>query len=250
MDKVRTLHEAGRIVGTAEVIKDILADTDKQIAELDEVKQEWAVKAQYVRNGRRDALYDMERSHRREQQTLRQAHEAKEDTYRSETERLVAEVFTAEQLKANEERVRRLKQEREHLLAFTMRTVKRNAFIAPLVGIKGQKTLMNRLEDSFIAEGETCPITCEALVKGDIHITECGHAYSKAGWASMSAYSRECGVCKHSPDLEKMRKLNTTTGSHTTNERGGRTEPLLTLQERQAREEFRTAYEAEFPDDA
>jgi hypothetical protein len=47
-----------------------------------------------------------------------------------------------------------------------------------------------------------------------------------------------------------MRKLNTATGSGTTDERGRRTEPLLTLQEREAREQFRRDYEAEFPDDA
>lgn len=250
MDKVRTLHEAKRIVGTADVIKDIIADTDKQIAELDTQRAYWESKRNEIIDGRRDESYKMEREHRREREALRQKHTDIEDAYREATDRLVLEVYSEDDLKQWSAKVKRLKEEREHLLAFTMRTVKRNAFIAPLVGIKGQKTLMNRLEDSFIAEGETCPITCEALVKGDIHITECGHAYSKAGWASMSAYSRECGVCKHSPDLDKMRKLNTATGSGTTYERGRRTDPLLTLQEREARAEFRAQYEAEFPDDA
>ena len=41
MDKVRTLHEAQRIVGTADVIKDILADTERQIAEADATKAYW-----------------------------------------------------------------------------------------------------------------------------------------------------------------------------------------------------------------
>lgn len=248
MEKVKLIREARGLVPDKECLLRIIQQTEVEIARVENESRELTRKEGSIRLECGNAWLEKGSRQRREMAELREKHRAEEEAHRVEEDRLIFEAVGDSSVKNRliEHELRRLKNEKEHLLAFATRTIHRNAYIQPLVGAKAERTLLSRLEDSFIAEGELCPITCEPLVKGDIHITECGHPYSKAGWRQMSdAQGGVCGICRHRPDPARMVKINAEATGQPLGEIRCRT-----LGERERENRVREAYEAQWPGDA
>jgi len=218
-EKLEAVKEANAIVGNpTHAIAALMASNDRRMAEEVAMKAEWDRKRSIIINARAAMWEGAFREQKAEEKRLEaildearhQRYKAERD-FKMETERLVLEVFSEADLKAQSRRLTDLAEEREHLIAFTTRTIAREEFLSPITGLAGEKLLLRRLEAGIIAEGEVCPVYQEPLVAGDIHIAPCGHAYSKAGWkAAMEApYSRgECALCRNKPDIRRMIALN------------------------------------------
>ena len=249
MEKVKLIREARGLVPDRECLLRIIQQTEVEIARWENEARDEGRKTSQIRMKRAEERNAMMRPLKAEIERLEKEYENKWLDFDKETDYLVSvEVGNeASRHRVLNDELRRLKNEKEHLLAFASRTLHRNAYIQPLVGAKAERTLLSRLEDSFVAEGELCPITCEPLVKGDIHITECGHPYSKAGWKQMSeAQGGVCGICRHRPDPQRMIRINAQmTGSVREGENSWRT-----LGERERENRVREAYEAQWPGDA
>lgn len=225
-EKLALVKEASAIVGDpTSAIAALMASNDQRMKEEVALKAEWDRKRNALIDAReaewaptkaafkekRDAIY----------KALNDFHaefEKEESAFRKETDRLILEVFSEADLQAQSHRLTALAEEREHLIAFTTRTIAREEFLSPIKGLAGEKLLLRRLEAGIIAEKEVCPVFQEPLVAGDIHIAPCGHAYSKAGWeAAMKAPASrgECALCRAKPDIRRMIALNSAVGTDT-----------------------------------
>lgn len=224
-EKLALVKEASAIVGNpTDAIAALMASNDRQMAEAVATRDEWNRKKTLITNTRAALWEEAFRAHRGEEKRLEDiADEARQRRYKAqrefqeETDRLVLEAFSKDNLEALRLRIADLAEEREHLIAFTTRTIAREEFLSPIKGLAGEKLLLRRLEAGIIAEGEVCPVYQEPLVAGDIHIAPCGHAYSKAGWkAAMEAPASrgECALCRNKPDIHRMICLNSDALGH------------------------------------
>jgi hypothetical protein len=224
-EKLEAIKEASAIVGNpTDAIAALVASNDRQMAEAVATRDEWSRKEALITAARDDEWEEAVKVFKDEEKRLetmleevRHRRFKAREAFRKETERLLLEVSFIPVRRLNN-RITTLAEEREHLIAFTTRTIAREEYLSPIKGLAGEKLLLRRLEAGIIAEKEVCPIFQEPLVAGDIHIAPCGHAYSKAGWkAAMEAPASrgECALCRAKPDIRRMIYLNSAVGTDT-----------------------------------
>ena len=224
-EKLALVKEASAIVGNpTDAIAALIASNDRQMAEAVATQEAQHRTMKLIYAARDTEWEEVYKANKAEEkrfvamlEEVRHRHQEAREAFKAETERLIKEHFNCDDMNRLFSRITDLKEEREHLIAFTTRTIAREEFLSPIKGLAGEKLLLRRLEAGIIAEGEVCPVYQEPLVAGDIHIAPCGHAYSKAGWeASMKAPASrgECALCRSKPDIHRMICLNSDALGH------------------------------------